>query len=192
MLDYNDTAEQTDFTLIPSGTIVPVQLEIAPGGYNDPSMGWNGDWATQGNTGSVYLNCKFIVQDGKYAKRKVYTNIGLHSPKGNTWGEMGRSFIKALLNSAQGIDPKDMSPQAKRSRCIQSFGDLNGLCFIAEIGIEPDGKGVDRNIIRKVIEPGNPAYATAMNGDAPVKRTTPPAHTTAPKSSTAPDDYMPF
>jgi hypothetical protein len=71
-------------------------------------------------TGSVYLNCEFVVLDGPYAKRKMWSLIGLHSPKGPEWANMGRAFVKGILNSSRGLHPQDNSPQAQQARRIQS------------------------------------------------------------------------
>jgi hypothetical protein len=35
----------------------------------------------------------------------MWSLIGLSSPKGPEWANMGRSFMKAILNSARGIHP---------------------------------------------------------------------------------------
>lgn len=88
--DFNSADDQNSFDLIPKGTLVKVRMTIRPGGYDDASQGWTGGYATQSNTtGSIYLNCEFVVLDGPYAKRKMWSLIGLHSPKGPEWGEHG-------------------------------------------------------------------------------------------------------
>ena len=114
--DFNDADEQSSFDLIPKGTLVKVRMTIRPGGYDDPHQGWTGGYATRNDkTGSVYLNCEFVVLEGEYARRKMWSLVGLHSPKGPEWARMGRAFIKACLNSARGIHPKDEQPAgAKR------------------------------------------------------------------------------
>jgi len=111
--DFNDAqAQQGAFDLIPKGTIVPVRMSIKPGGFDDYTQGWTDGYATQSNeTGAVYLAAEFVVTAGQYAKRKMWTNIGLHSAKGPAWGQMGRGFIRALLNSARNVHP---SPTAHR------------------------------------------------------------------------------
>src|SRR4051812_14301568 len=109
--DFNDAPEQAAFELIPKGTLVKVRLTIRPGGYDDLSQGWTGGYATRNDrTGSVYLNGEFVVLEGEYARCKLWSLIGLYSPKGPEWGNMGRGFIKAMLCSARGISPKDTSP----------------------------------------------------------------------------------
>ncbi|MFT0532414.1 hypothetical protein ACMHYJ_06205 [Castellaniella hirudinis] len=162
--DFNDAEGQSGaFDLIPKGTIVPVRMTIRPGGYDDPAQGWTGGYASETfETGSVYLSCEFVVLAGEFAKRKVWSLIGLHSRKGPTWGQMGRSFIRAALNSARNIHPKDNSPQAAAARRIQGFQDLDGIEFLARIDIEKDGRGDDKNVIHTVIEPDHPQYAKVM------------------------------
>ena len=40
--DFNDAeSQQSGFDLIPKGTVVPVRMTIKPGGYDDPSQGWD-------------------------------------------------------------------------------------------------------------------------------------------------------
>jgi hypothetical protein len=159
--DFNDAdAQQGGFDLIPKGTQALVRMTIKPGGYDDPSKGWTGGYATASEeTGAVFLACEFVLLSGPYAKRKVWSNVGLHSNKGPTWGQMGRSFIKAVLNSSRGIHPDDHSLEALRARQIRGFAELDGLVFGARIGVEKDSKGEQRNLIRLVIEPDHPAYA---------------------------------
>lgn len=164
--DFNDAdAQQGAFDLIPKGTIVPLRMTIKPGGHDDHSQGWTGGYATQSfDTGAVYLACEFVVTGGPYAKRKMWSNVGLHSQKGPTWGQMGRSFIRAALNSARRVHPQDNSPQAAAARRINSFADLDGLEFIARVDVEKDGKGEDRNVVKLAIEPDHKDYAALMGG----------------------------
>lgn len=158
--DFNDAEQQQDFDLIPKGTVARLRMTIKPGGYDDPAQGWVGGYATQSfETGSVYLACEFVVLDGEYAKRKLWSNVGLHSPKGPVWAGMGRSFLRAALNSARGIHPQDMSPQAAASRRIQGFHELDGLEFVGRIDVEKDGKGELRNVVKLAVEPDQPEYA---------------------------------
>ena len=162
--DFNDAEQQQSFDLIPRGTAARVRMSIKPGGHDNPEMGWTGGWASESfETGAVYLSCEFVVMEGPFAKRKVWSNIGLHSPKGPTWGNMGRTFVRAALNSARNIHPADNSPQAQNARRIAAFGDLDGLEFAARIDIEKDAKGGgDKNTIKSAIEPDHKDYALVM------------------------------
>ena len=158
--DYNDA--QSNPNLIPKGTLAKVRLTIRPGGFDDPSQGWTGGYATRGSTGAVYLNGEFTVLEGPYAKRKIFTLIGLHSPKGPEWAGMGRSFLRGMLNSARGISDKDVSPQAQAARRIGGFADLDGLEFVAKIEHGTDAGGETKNEIRMAVTPDHRDYAQHM------------------------------
>lgn len=162
--DFNDAeAQQGAFDLIPKGTTVPLRMTIKPGSHDDHSQGWTGGYATQSyDSGAVYLACEFVVTSGPFAKRKLWSNIGLLSRKGPIWGQMGRSFIRAVLNSARNIRPQDNTPQASAARRINSFADLDGIEFIARVDVEKDGKGDDRNVVKLAIEPDHKDYAALM------------------------------
>ena len=158
--DFNDAdSQQSGFDVIPKGTVVPVRMTLKPGGFDDHNQGWTGGYATESfDTGAVYLACEFVVTGGSFAKRKMWSNIGLHSKKGPTWGQMGRSFIRGALNSARNVHPKDETPQASAARRIESFADLDGLEFIARVDVEKDNKGADRNVVKVALEPDHPDY----------------------------------
>lgn len=177
--DFNDAeAQQSGFNLIPKGTLVPVRMTIKPGSYDDPSQGWTGGYATQSfDTGAIYLSAEFVVTAGAHAKRKMWSNIGLQSPKGPTWGQMGRTFIRAVLNSARNVHPQDNSPQAAAARRIQGFADLDGIEFLVRVDIEKDTKGEDRNVVKIAVEPDHPDYARLMG--VPPKPGVSPAPTAA-------------
>ena len=164
--DFNDAeAQHGAFDLIPKGTIVPLRMSIKPGGHDDHTQGWTNGYATQSfDTGAVYLACEFVVTAGPFAKRKMWSNIGLQSAKGPAWGQMGRSFIRAALNSARSVHPLDNSPQASAARRINSFADLDGIEFIARVDVEKDSKGEDRNVVKIAIEPDHKDYASLMGG----------------------------
>ncbi|WP_187312872.1 hypothetical protein [Candidatus Williamhamiltonella defendens] len=53
-------------------------------------------------TGSIDLNYEFVVLDRPYANHKIWSLISLHGPKGLEWANVGRAFIKGILNSARG------------------------------------------------------------------------------------------
>ena len=162
--DFNDAeAQQSGFNLIPKGALVPVLMTLKPGGHYDASQGWSDGYPTQSSkTGAVYLAAEFVITGGEYAKRKMWSNIGLYSPKGPTWTQMGRTFVRAALNSARNVLPQDNSPQAAAARRIQGFVDLDGLEFVVRVDIEKDDRGDDRNVVKTAVEPDHPDYARTM------------------------------
>jgi hypothetical protein len=159
-LDFQNAEPQKEFDLIPNNTVAKVNMTIKPGGYNDAERGWTGGYATfSSTTDSVYLNCEFVILEGPYAKRKIWSLIGLHSPKGPTWCNSGRSFIRGILNSARGFAEKDNSPQAVNARKINSFADLDGIEFIAKIALETNkANGEERNLIKIAIPKDHKDY----------------------------------
>lgn len=163
--DFNDAEQQQSFDLIPKGTVARVRMTIKPGGFDDPAQGWSGGYATQSfETGSVYLSCEFVILEGEFARRKMWSNIGLQSPKGPNWGNMGRTFVRAALNSARNIRPQDNSPQAAAARRIAGFHELDGLEFVARIDVEKDGRGELKNVVKLAVEPDHPDYARGTGG----------------------------
>ena len=167
--NFNDADAQTSYDVIPAKTLARVRMTLKPGGVDNANIGWTGGYATRNlETGSAYLSAEFVILEGPFAKRKVWSLIGLHSEKGPTWGNQGRAFIRAVLNSSRRINPQDQSPQAQQARCIQGFADLDGIEFIARIDVEKDQRsGEDRNVIRAVIEPNHKDYALLMGGASP-------------------------
>ena len=185
--DFNSAAEQSSYDLIPKGTVVRVRMTIKPGGYDDPSQGWTDGYATRSaTTGSVYLNCEFVVLDGPFARRKMWSLIGLYSAKGAEWTNMGRTFIKAILNSARGINPSDNSPSAQNARRISGFSDLEGIEFVGKVDWEKDQNGQDKCVIKSAVAPDHKEYAAHMNGAAPPASSAPAANAYAQATGRAP------
>ena len=158
--DFNSA--QSNSNVIPKGTLAKVRLTLRPGGFDDPAQGWTGGYAKRGTTGSVYLDAEFTVLEGPYARRKIWSLIGLYSPKGPDWANMGRGLIRGILNSARGISDKDNSPEAQARRRISGFGDLDGLEFVARIDVGQDANGDDKNEVRGAVTPDHRDYVPLM------------------------------
>ena len=162
--DFNDA--KNNINLIPKGTLAKARMTIRPGGSNDPSQGWTGGYATRGSTGAVYLHAEFTVLEGQYARRKIFSLIGLYSPKGPDWANMGRACVRSILNSARGLSDKDNSPEAQIARRIVDFGDLDGVEFVARIDVGTDTNGEPKNEIRNAVTRDHKQYAALMGGVA--------------------------
>lgn len=159
MIDFNNAESQNSFDLIPSNTIAKARLVLKAG--NDPSD----HFITRSKGGdTAYLNCEFIILEGKYAKRKIFDKIGLEGS--DRWTNMGKARIRAILESAKGINPKDVSEIAIADRKINSFDELNNLDVVIKIGVEHDKNGQyqDKNRVIAIITPENFAYAEFING----------------------------
>ena len=159
MLNFNNAELQNSFELIPANTIAKARLVIKPGNdATDPLI----THSKGGDT--AYLNCEWIILEGKYAKRKVFDKIGLEGS--DKWVNMGKARIRAILESAKGISPKDVSEIAVAARQINSFDELNNLDVIIKIGVEHDKSGQyqDKNRVIAIITPDHYSYTEFMHG----------------------------
>ena len=163
-LNYSTAEPQNSYSVIPDKTLAKVRMHVKFGYYNDESKGWIDDWATKSErTEAVYLNCEYTIVGGKYDGRRVWSIVGLHSEKGDKWAQMGRSFIRTVLESANGIHSNDVTEAANKARTIKSFQELDGIEFITQIDVSPDQEGNNRNEIRYAITKENNEYDALMN-----------------------------
>jgi hypothetical protein len=133
-MDFNDANPQRVFDVIPTGTIAELHMIVRPGNAGENSLLRR---SKDGN--SEALDCELTVVDGPYAKRKVwalFTLVGA-TPNHATAAEISRSRLRAILESARGIRPDDMSETAKRARQVAGYQDFDGIRFIGRIGVEP-------------------------------------------------------
>jgi hypothetical protein len=131
------------------------------------------------------LDCEFIVLFGPHSRRKF---VQLFTCAGGQVDEKGVSkgwnitygLLKAMLDSAIGLDPKDESPDAKKKRMLRGIRDFDQIEFIAKIGVEagklvdenaPEkGRYPDRNRLAHVVTPDEEEWRIVMGGgEAPAK-----------------------
>ena len=159
--NFNDAEDQMSYELIPHKTIAKVQLSLKKG--NHVTKEWSDGYATKSKSGTcLYLACEFVILSGEYENRKVWSNIGLHSDNSPKFAQMGRTMIKAILDSAHSLHPTDKSPKAEKLRIIKSFADLDNLICVAEITINDKGDK-PRNEIKTIITPDHARYSEFMD-----------------------------
>ena len=182
-IDFNG-AETQDAALanIPSNTLLKVRMTIRPGGVGPEG------WLTQSKTSdALYINTESVVLDGPHARRRIYTRIGVKGRAVNDRGEdvyanRGRALIRGILESARGVRTDDQSDRARSARTIRGFGDLNGLEFVAKVGIDKDRNNpsdAGRNVIAAAIAAEHGDYGRLM-GAAPAAAPATTAATPAP------------
>jgi hypothetical protein len=155
--DYTDAPPPRDFDLIPHGTVATIVMHIRPG-----NVGEDGMLKRSKDGGCEMLDAEFVVADGEFKRRKFWGNMIL---AGTTDGhakaaEISRGMLKTVIESAHGINPDDLSPEARAARTV-SLAHFDGLTFIGKIGIEkgglkPGGNGEtynDKNFLAAVITP---------------------------------------
>jgi hypothetical protein len=177
--DFNTATEQRDFDVIPNGTIAVVQMNIRAG-----DAGEDGLLKRSGNGLAEGLDCKFIVVEGPHAKRPFFNFMVL---SGTTDGhaqaaDITRSRLRAILESARGIKPQDVSEAAKKAR-ITEYRDFDGIRFLARIGVEPaKGEYKAKNVLASVITPDQKDWRPIEQLEQPPSHMTPAA--VAPTSKT--------
>lgn len=156
--DFNNAQEQREGGLIADGTIAVVHMTVRPGNAGE------GGWLKRSKNGdSQAMDCEFTVVEGPFAKRKFWS---LFTVEGTTEGhakaaEISASRLRGILESAKGIRPDDESDAAKAARRVNSWGDFDGIRFVAKIGIEKakEGSGYkDKNTLDAAVTPDRKAW----------------------------------
>ncbi len=179
MLDFNDAPEQrTGEPFAPC--YAKLKGTIRPGGINGFGPGDEGLLKASNSSDALMLDFEFTVMHGPNAGRKVFSNMvvsgGAVNEKGESKGwNMTKSTLRAMVESAMGIPPADMSDAARAKRMFQCFRQLDGIEFAAKIDIEKGGdkpgggKYDDKNVIKTVVTPNKPEWQPIMAGqDVPL------------------------
>ncbi len=174
MFDLNDAQPQMGplGDLIPDGTFARVQMNIRPGGSNGSVPMDAGLLKQSSSSDALMLDCEFTVVNGPYAKRKFWQMLtvsgGKLDDKGVSKGwNITKSTLRAMIDSATGLDPKDMSDEAKKKRVINGLKEFDGIQFAARIMIEPASNPQynDQNKLANVVLANEPQYQSVMKGE---------------------------
>lgn len=174
MYDLNDAQPQMPPVgeLIPDGSFARICMTIRPGGVDGSAPMDTGLLKTSATSGARMLDCEFTVLDGPFARRKFWQNFtvagGKVDDKGVSKGwTIAKAAFRAMIDSALGLDPNDVSETAKQKRQIQGLKQLDGIAFAARIMVEPTSNPQyhDANKLANVVLPGEPNYAAIMRGE---------------------------
>lgn len=179
MFDLNDAAPQMGpmGELIPDGSFVKVLMTIKPGGTNGAVEADAGLLKASKTSDAKMLDCEFVVIGGPFNKRHFWGGFVVDGGKRNDKGEsigwnISKSSFRAMIESAIGLDPNDMSDAAKSKRSLRALKDLNGITFAARVMIEPASNPnyKDQNKLANIVLPNEEQYAAIMAGQdvAPV------------------------
>lgn len=181
--DMNDAEPQKTGELIPDGTFAKVTMLIRPGGIDgqgeiDQAL----LKAPKDPTSDVrMLDCEFTAVEGPHAKRKFWQMFTVQGGKVDENGvsiawKISKSTFRAMIDSALGLDPQDMSEVAKQKRILRGLADLNGISFVAKIKVEAseDARYGDQNRLDRVVLPAEKEWKLVMDGkDVPASPSRP-------------------
>lgn len=168
MLDFNGVEPAKPNEAIPDGTFAKAIMTIRPGGVDGDSPIDRGLLTASRAEGSdvIQLDCEFTILEGLFARRKFWRKLVLSGGKVDEQGvsigwKITKSALRAILNSAHGLDPKDESPAAQAKRRINGFYDLNNLVFVAKVQTDSEG----RSELDAAITRDRPEWAKVLAGE---------------------------
>jgi hypothetical protein len=176
-LDLNDAPEQRPDGVIPDGSYCALRATLRRGGESLAGASEHdlGIFKNSLHSDAVYLDFEFTVISGPHAGRKLFQIFVVHGGKvgedgvSKAWG-ISKSTMRAMVDSALSLDPKDMSELARAKRALRGFSDLDGIEFFAKLGVERGGEAPgggtypDKNKIVHVVVPGEPQFAAMKAG----------------------------
>ena len=174
MYDMNDAEPQRSGELIPDGTFAKITLAIKPGGVDGQSEIDKGLLKPSNQPGSdvLSLDCEFTITEGPHAKRKFWQTLTVSGGKVDQSGvsigwKITKSTIRAMIDSGLGLNPEDMSDEAKQKRILRGLADLGGITFIAKIKVEAgnDPRYGDSNKLDRVILSTEEEWQKVMKGE---------------------------
>lgn len=170
--DMNDAEPQKSGDLIPDGTFAKAAMTIRKGGIDGNSEIDRGLLKASTSSDVLMLDCEFTVVEGPHARRKFWQMFTVQGGKLDEHGvsigwKISKSSFRAMIDSALGLDPEDMSDAAKAKRILHGLADLNGIAFVAKVKIEPssDPRYSDQNRLDRVVLPNEKEWRAVMNGE---------------------------
>ena len=172
--DMNDVAPQQAGDLIPDGTFAKVTMSIRKGGVDGMSEVDRDLLKSSNQPGSDVrmVDAEFTVAEGPFARRKFWQNFTVQGGKLDEQGQsvgwkISKSQFRAMIDSALGLNPEDMSDAAKAKRVLRGLADLDGITFVAKIQVEPNRNPAykDANKLDHVVLPTAPEWQKVMAGD---------------------------
>ena len=192
MLNFNnvpvdENPQNQEFTLIPNGTIVRAVILVQMGDIEIPEFGQGAWFKKSQSTSAKWMNLEFTIIGGEYDRRKFWHSVFVDGDKLGQSGmslakEIGLRTLKSIVESARGIDPADMSPQAQQNRNISGMMDLSGMEICAKVGIKKGTNGYkDSNQLLAAITPNSNDFLP--QGSIPMQQTSVASNVAAPQAT---------
>jgi hypothetical protein len=160
-IDLNDTERD----LIPPG-VYALKIQV---NYGD--AGSDGVLRRAKNGRSLMLEIECTVVGGEHRGRKVWDYLSVelddNGPplaadrldKLKSSIRFGRNKLRNIIDSAHRLDPNDTSEATQKKRRLESYAEIDGLIFWAQIEERGAGNGFGpRNYVDYVITPDLPDY----------------------------------
>lgn len=180
LYDFNDAGTQRNFDVIPANTLCTVQMNIKPGGVGPDGCLTAAD-TSLGH--SENLVCEFTVIDGEYTKRKIFARYTLTGQNHAESIRISRQTLRAMLDAANGLDPKDKSEATEAKRRIASLRDFDFLRFDVIVGVDPPNKGYQaKNKILEIVVPGHAHWKQIQQLDRNTASVTSPTPSPTPSA----------
>lgn len=179
MLNLNNApvsdAPQMERTLIPAGTVCRAVIIVKMGDIELQEFG-AGQWFKQSQSSKAkWMELEFTIVGGEHDRRKFWDRIFVDGDKMGQSGipqakEIGLQTLRQIIESANSLDPSDMSPEAQQRRNISGVMDLNGMEICAKVGIKKGNNGYsDSNKLTAALTPNQKDFIPS--GQAPVMQT---------------------
>jgi hypothetical protein len=187
----DNNPQEREFSLIPNGTVCRAVMVIKHGDMEIPEFGQGAWFKKSMSSAAKWMEIEFTIIGGEFDRRKFWDRVFVDGDKMGQSGipqakEIGLRTLKSLVESARGIDPADMSPQAQQARNISGVFDLNAMEICAKVGIKKGTNGyADSNRLVAALTPNSREFI--HGGQAPVMQTpaASPSQYSAPQSSGA-------
>jgi len=168
-VDLNQAEEQgSGAGPIPEDSVVIVVAEIRP-----PKAGKEGTthplFCKSSSSGYEFLDFEFTVVSTKFKDKKIWQNymlsfVGTPTEKSNQAISISMRTLRAMVEAARKIHPKDATPPATAARVINDFSDLNSMMFPVVVGCEwgkpgEGGKRYLNNTIKRIVTPDDERFA---------------------------------
>ena len=172
--DMNEVEPQQSGDLIPDGTFAKVVMTLRRGGTDGTGEVDRGLLKSSNQPGSdvLMLDAEFTVAEGPHVRRKFWQMFTVQGGKLDESGQsigwkISKSTFRAMIDSALGLNPEDMSEAAKARRVLRGLADLDGISFVAKIQVEPSRNPAykDANKLDHVVLPTTPEWQKVMAGE---------------------------
>jgi len=172
--DMNDAGPQKTGELIPDGTFAKLTMLIHPGGVDGDEEVDRGLLKRSATPGSdvLMLDCEFTVAGGPHVRRKFWQTMTVKGGKVDENGasigaNITKSTLRAMIESALGLDPEDVSEDARAKRVVRGFADFSGFTFVGKIAVETQSNPAypERNRLDRVVLPNEPEWRKVMDGE---------------------------